>query len=49
MWSSDVEECFNKIANGDMNALKDFYKISVELLTELIRMVRSGDLKKQLR
>lgn len=31
-----------------MNALKDFYKTSVELLTELIRLVR-GDLKKPLR
>ena len=31
-----------------MNALKDFYKKSVELLTELIRMVR-GDLSKAMR
>jgi len=31
-----------------MNSLKDFYKKSVELLTELIRMVR-GDLSRAMR
>lgn len=29
--------------------MKDFYKKSVELLTELIRFVRADDLKKPLR
>nr|SYZ35238.1 PtDNAH9b [Paramecium tetraurelia] len=48
MWSVQVEEAFGKIANGDMNALKDYYKRSVEALTELIRFVR-GDLTKSLR
>lgn len=48
VWSADIEECFQKIGNGDMNALKDFLKTSIELLTDLIRMVR-GDLKKPLR
>ena len=43
-----MEDCFIKIANGDMNSLKDFYKKNVELLTELIRMVR-GDLNKSMR
>lgn len=48
MWSVQVEEAFGKIANGDMNALKEYYKRSVESLTELIRFVR-GDLTKSLR
>lgn len=48
MWSAQVEESFGKIAGGDMNALKDYYKRSVESLTELIRFVR-GDLSKALR
>lgn len=48
IWSNNVEECFTKISNGDMNSMKDFYKKNVELLTELIRFVR-GDLVKPMR
>lgn len=47
--SSAIEECFGKISNGsNVNALKEFYKKSVELLTDLIKMVQ-GDLTKNLR
>jgi len=48
IWSAAVEDCFIKIAGGDMNSLKEFFKVSVELLTELIRMVR-GDLARPMR
>jgi dynein heavy chain len=44
--SSNVEDCFKKISDGsNVNALKDAYKSSVELLTGLIRMVQ-GELTK---
>lgn len=48
IWSFNTEECFQKIANGDMNSMKDYYKKSVENLTELIRFVR-GDLSRPMR
>jgi dynein heavy chain len=48
VWASEVEECFQKIANGEMNALKDSLKTGIEALTELIRFVR-GDLSRALR
>jgi dynein heavy chain len=48
IWANAVEEGFVKISGGDMNALKDFFKKNVELLTELIRFVRE-DLSKSLR
>jgi dynein heavy chain len=45
--STNVEDCFNKISNGsNVNALKDAYKSSVELLTGLIKMVQ-GELTKE--
>lgn len=47
--SSDVEDCFKKISDGsNVNALKDMYKISVQKLTDLIKMVQ-GDLSKSMR
>lgn len=48
IWSAAVEDCFIKIAGGDMNSLKEFLKVSIELLTELIRFVR-GDLSRPMR
>lgn len=39
--SGQVEDCFKKISDGsNVNALKDFYKVSVERLTDLIKMVQ---------
>jgi len=45
--SAMVEECFRKISDGsNVNALKDAYKTSVELLTGLIKMVQ-GELTRE--
>jgi len=42
-----VEECFKKISDGsNVNALKDFWKNSVVMLTGLIKMVQ-GELTKE--
>lgn len=39
--SSQIEQCFQKISDGsNVNALKDYYRQSVEMLTGLIRMVQ---------
>lgn len=47
--SGQVEDCFKKISDGsNVNALKDFYKTSVERLTDLIKMVQ-GHLEKDMR
>jgi dynein heavy chain len=47
--SGKVEECLTKISDGsDVDALKKYYKESVEKLTALIRMVQ-GDLSKGMR
>ena len=44
-----IEDCFRKISDGsNVNALKDFFKVSVEKLTELIKFVQ-GDLDKSMR
>lgn len=41
-----IEECFKKISDGsNVNALKDYFKTSVQLLTNLIKMVQ-GELTK---
>jgi len=47
-WSVDVEAKFLAMANGDMNAMKDFFNKSVELLKDLIIMVQ-GQLSRPLR
>ena len=45
--SAAIEECFKKISDGsNVNALKDYFKKSVELLTALIKMVQ-GELTKE--
>lgn len=42
-----IEECFKKISDGsNVNALKDYHKTSVQLLTDLIKMVQ-GELTKE--
>jgi dynein heavy chain len=39
--SGHIEDCFKKISDGsNVNALKDYFKKSVELLTGLIKMVQ---------
>ncbi len=39
--SAFIEECFKKISDGsNVNALKDSFKVSVEQLTGLIKMVQ---------
>jgi len=38
-WSSRMEGCFDKIAKGDVNALKNYLDTSIGLLTDLIKMV----------
>jgi len=44
--SAYIEQCFQKISDGsNVNALKDYYRQSVELLTGLIKMVQ-GELTK---
>jgi dynein heavy chain len=49
MWSSEVESCFRKITDGsNVNAMKEYFKKSVELLTDLIKLVQ-GDLDKTMR
>lgn len=49
IWSSTVEGCFKKITDGtNVNAMKEFYKKSVELLTDLIKLVQ-GDLDRSMR
>lgn len=45
--SSQIEQCFQKISDGsNVNALKDYYRQSVEMLTGLIKMVQ-GELTKE--
>ncbi len=45
--SNQIEDSFKKISDGsNVNALKDYYKTSVELLTGLIRMVQ-GELTRE--
>ena len=39
LWSTAVEDCFTKFSTGDLNALKEYLDKSIELLTDLIKMV----------
>ena len=48
MWVSTVEQMFLKLQSGNLTAMKEFYKESVEKLTALIKKVQ-GDLDKSLR
>lgn len=46
LMTNSVEDCFKKISDGsNVNALKEYYKTSVELLTGLIKLVQ-GELTK---
>ena len=47
-WVSNVENALTKIQNGDLNAMKNLYKESVEGLTALIKKVQ-GDLTPPIR
>jgi hypothetical protein len=38
-WSSRMEDCFEKISKGDVNSLKTYLDVSINLLTDLIKMV----------
>jgi dynein heavy chain len=49
IWSGKVEACLKQIADStDINALKKFFDKSVELLTNLIKMVQ-GELTRPMR
>lgn len=48
LWSTNVEDAFQKLQGGNMNSLKDYLTTAIELLTQLIKMVQ-GDLDKPLR
>ena len=39
-WSTAVEDCFAKYAQGDMNSLKSYLEKSINDLTDLIKMVQ---------
>ena len=49
IWSLEVESCFRKLTDGsNVNAMDEFFKRSVQLLTDLIKMVQ-GDLDRTMR
>lgn len=47
-WVNKTEEAFDKLSKGNPNALKEYYKIEVEQLTSLIKLVQ-GELTKPVR
>jgi dynein heavy chain, axonemal len=47
-WSFKMEECFEKMGKGDVNSLKNYLETSIQLLTDLIKMVQ-GKLDKSMR
>lgn len=48
IWCSAVEECFNKLSSGDVNAMKDYREKCIANLTDLIKLVQ-GNLDRPMR